>query len=318
MTQSLLVADIGGTNARFAIAHPGAGCFTLSHVVVLRAEDYESVEAAAGEFLNSINERPKQACFAAAGPVIADNVVFTNSPWKFNSARLAQALNLAHLKTVNDFEALAAGVSLLAPDAFLEVKPGNSILTAPQLVIGPGTGLGQALIVPSSNGPSVIATEGGHVMFAPQTDEERAIVQFIAGEAARMSTEQLLSGPGIVNIYNALCAMEDIGSNFLDASEITIAARTGQDTIALRTIELFCSLLGRFAGDAVLATGARGGVVLGGGILPKIAEFFLQSGFIAEFSNKSRMSDYVAAAPVKMITNDEAALYGAASLLSSG
>jgi len=313
MDDTILVADIGGTNARFALAQLKAGKINLKEIQVFRAQDFEAIRDAAHAYLESISQRPRRACFAAAGPVINDEVNFSNSHWVLRRRDLMHPLNLTHCKIVNDFYALAAGVMHLPERAFVTVKSGQAILNAPQLVIGPGTGLGQALILPEQKRYCVIATEGGHVSFAPRTDEEFEIKKFIAREHPRVSVERLLSGRGLVNIHRALCAIEGQQRVSLQADEITKAAITGEYPIAVKAVEMFCTVLGRVAGDAVLATGARGGVILGGGILPKIKEVFLKSSFVTKFSDKGRMSEYVGAVPVKMIVTDEAALYGAAT-----
>lgn len=318
MTDAILVADIGGTNARFAIAEKSDGAVTARDAQTLRAEDFETIRDAADAYLESVAENPMRGCFAAAGPIIDDEVDFTNSHWTLRASEIAGPLKLDQFRIINDFYALAAGVRYLHDDAFIEIKSGTPVRAAPQLVIGPGTGLGQALIVPQDHGGQIIvATEGGHVSFAPRTDEEFEIKKFIAREHPRVSVERLLSGRGLVNIHRALCAIEGAQRVSLQANEITATAITGEYPIAVKAVDMFCAILGRVAGDAVLATGARGGVVLGGGILPKIKDVFLKSDFAGRFTEKGRMSDYVGAVPVKLIVKDGAALLGAAASLEN-
>jgi len=317
MLEPILVADIGGTNARFAIAEASAKAIAIRDAQTFRAEDFETIRDAADAYLESVVEKPKRGCFAAAGPIVDDEVDFTNSHWTLRAPEIAVALKLDQFRIVNDFYALAAGVAHLPDDSFVAVKDGMPMPNAPQLVIGPGTGLGQALIVPTHSGPKIIATEGGHVSFAPRTDEEFEIKKFIAREHPRVSVERLLSGRGLVNIHRALFAMEGAQRVSLQANEITKAAMTGEYPIAIKAVNMFCAILGRVAGDALLATGARGGVVLGGGILPKIQDVFLKSDFVVRFGKKGRMSDYVGAVPVKMIVKDGAALYGAVAALEN-
>jgi len=276
----ILVADIGGTNARFAIAHSDGAVLTVRDAQTFRAEDFETIRDAADAYLEAVSEKPEVACFAAAGPVTPKGVDFTNSHWALRPDEIKIPLRLKAFHIVNDFYALAAGVSALPQDAFEAVKPGTPDPEAPVLVIGPGTGLGQALIVPTPLGERVVATEGGHVTFAPRTQEE------IDADTPRVS---------------------------LQANEITKAAIEGTYPIAMKAVDMFCAVLGRVAGDAVLATGARGGVVLGGGILPKIRDVFLASQFVEKFCEKGRMRPYVEAVPVRMIITEGAALYGAAA-----
>ena len=318
VSEPVLVADIGGTNARFALATIGAGGIDLADRQTFRAEDFETIGDAAAAYLESVAPRPKRACFAAAGPIIHNEVDFTNSHWVLRAGEITSALALDEFLIVNDFYALAAGVAYLPASALIVVKSGEPVADAPRLVIGPGTGLGQALIVPTAAGDKIIATEGGHVSYAPRSDLEMEIKKFIAREHPRVSVERLLSGRGLVNIHRALCALEGAQRVSLQANEITAAAVSGAYPIAVKAVDMFCAILGRVAGDAVLSTGARGGVILGGGILPKIRDIFLNSEFIARFSDKGRMSEYVAAVPVRMIIEDGAALFGAAASLRSG
>ena len=315
MGDAVLVADIGGTNARFAIAEIKRDCIKIFEPHNFRAEDFETVRDAAEAYLESVSVKPSRACVAVAGPVSNEEIVFTNSHWRFRPGDIKTALGMRDFKVINDFYALAAGIAFLPSDAFVNVKAGEGDPSAPVLVIGPGTGLGQALIVPNGGARKIVSTEGGHVTFAPRDDEEMAVMQFIAREHPRVSVERLLSGRGLVNIHRALCAIEGTQRASLQANEITAAAIDGSIPIAGKTVDMFCAVLGRVAGDAVLGTGARGGVVLGGGILPKIRDIFLASTFTEKFLNKGRMQSYIAPVPVKLIVAQSAALYGAAATL---
>lgn len=314
MAETVLVADIGGTNARFALADPVT--HSIGEAENFRAEDFETIADAAHAYLESTGEKPKAACFAVAGPIGGEEITFTNSHWKFRPDEIRAALNLERFLPVNDFYALASSIHHLPGDYFIPVKAGRGDPTAPTLVIGPGTGLGQALIVPFGDRRRIVSTEGGHVSFAPRTDEEIAVLKFIAREHPRVSVERLLSGRGLVNIHRALCSMSDTQRISLRADEITAAAIEGKYPIAAKAVEMFCAVLGRVAGDAVLATGAGGGVVLGGGILPRIKDLFLKSAFIDRFLDKGRMANYVAVPPIRMIVKEGAALVGAAAALA--
>lgn len=313
MSEPVLVADIGGTNARFALATFAQGAISVGAMHAFRAEDYESICDAAAAFLEAVQARPRIACFAVAGPITDEVVEFTNSPWVLDIEKTRQQLKLKQLMALNDFEALATGVRHLRAEDFVEVKAGEGDRHAPVLVMGPGTGLGQALIVPAPVGDRIIPTEGGHVAFAPYNDEEIEVLRFIAREHKRVSVERLLSGRGLVNIHRALCALAGTPRVSLQADEITRAALTKEFPIAVKAVDMFCAILGSAAGDAALATGARGGVVIGGGIVPKIREVFLTSAFIDRFLDKGRMRDYVSGIPVRLIIRDGAALVGAAA-----
>ncbi|MCI5046340.1 MAG: glucokinase [Aquisalinus sp.] len=315
MIEPILVADIGGTNARFGISVPADGGWQIEDMQNFRAVDFETVRDAADAYLESVGVRPKHACFAVAGPVSSDEVTFTNSHWhlKVDETRSGMALETLHV--INDFHALAAGVAYLPEDGFERIRIGAGEPSTPLLVIGPGTGLGQAFVVPSKNGQIVVPTEGGHVAFAPRTDAEIEVMKFIAREHPRVSIERILSGRGLVNIHRALCVMSDTPRASLQADEITRAALTGEYPIAVQAVSMFCEVLGSVVGDAVLASGARQGVVLGGGILPKIKDFFIASAFVDRFLDKGRMRTYLEAIPVRLIMQDGAALYGGAAVL---
>lgn len=315
MSEPLLVADIGGTNARFALADFDAAGVRLGDMHAFRAEDYETISDAAGAFLEAVQAKPKSACFAVAGPITDEIVEFTNSPWVLDIAKVKKQMKLEHLLAINDFEALAASVRYLKPADLAPVKPGIREPDVPILVMGPGTGLGQSIIVPVGGKDIVIATEGGHVAFAPYDEEEIEVLRFIMREHKRVSIERLLSGRGLVNIHRALCAIAGRPRASLQADEITRAALTREYPIAVKAVDMFCAILGSAAGDAVLASGARGGVILGGGILPKIRDIFLRSHFVERFLDKGRMRDYVEPVPIDLIVRDGAALIGAAGRL---
>lgn len=314
-TEPALVADIGGTNARFALADYSGNGVSVRDVQAFRVEDFESIRDAVHAYLEAVAVAPKIACFAVAAPTNANVIEFTNSPWVLDVAGMKSTLALNQFRVVNDFEALASGVRWLHKGDLLQVKPGAGDRRAPVLVIGPGTGLGQAVIVPMDGRDRVVATQGGHVAFAPADDEEIEVLRFIAREHKRVSLERLLSGRGLVNIHRALCARAGVQRVSLRADEITNAALTREYPIAVKAVEMFCAVLGAAAGDAVMATGARGGVVIGGGIVPKIRDIFLKSRFVERFLDKGRMRDYVEDVPVNLIVRDGAALIGAASHL---
>lgn len=315
MSDRVLVADIGGTNARFALAELSSAAIVVTDAQNFRAEDFDSISAAAGAYFESVRVRPTRACFAVAGPITDEVVEFTNSPWRFDIKKTKADLDFERLLAVNDFAALASSVRALGADDLLSVKPGRAEREAPILVIGPGTGFGQALIVPAGGRDVIVPTEGGHVGFSPQTEEEIEVLRFIAREHQRVSIERILSGRGLVNLHRALCAAAGTPRITLEADQITRAAATGEYPIAAQAVSMFCAILGAVAGDAALATGARGGVVLGGGILPKIRDVLLASAFKERFLNKGRMRDYVESIPVDLIIRDGAALVGAAVML---
>ena len=310
--QSALVADIGGTHARFAVAHIGADQISLSDIQDFKTARFSSLTAAAKAYLATIDLFPQSACFAVAAPVDQNRIEFTNSDWRFRPEELESALAIKPIKIVNDFYAMAAGVAYLPGEAFELIKSGTGDPTAPVLVIGPGTGLGQALAIPTSAGIRIISTQGGHVGFAPATDEEMDVLKFMREKYNRVSVERLMSGGGLVDLYEAIGSLTGAKQPSLRSDQITAAAQSGTSPVAKKTVDLFFEILGRIVGDAVLSTGARGGVILAGGILPKTLDLLLKSRFVSCFLDKSRMLSYVEDVPVRLVVNNEAALLGAA------
>ncbi|HXI88219.1 MAG TPA: glucokinase [Parvularculaceae bacterium] len=311
----LLVADIGGTNARFAIAERrGAGAAILAKHVA-EAENYEGVADAALAFLSSWKgARPEASVFAVAAPVREDLVVFTNSPWRFSRRAVEARLASGPLRVVNDFEAMALGAVAVGPEESVVIKDGAPLEGAPIAVLGPGTGLGMGLVMTFAGEIHAIATQGGHAAFAPISDREIEVLRFLLREQEFVSNELLLSGRGLVNIHRALAAIDGAPLDALRPEEITEAALAGDNSRAREAAEMFCAILGTFAGDAALMAGARGGVILAGGILPKIEEILRGGPFAARFSERGPMADYMDAIPVRLLVTDEAPLIGAALL----
>ncbi|MFQ5564208.1 MAG: glucokinase [Parvularculaceae bacterium] len=315
MTQcgSILVGDIGGTNARFAIATPEKAGVRLDHKQVFRAEDFEELPDAIRAYLESWSGgRPARACLAVAGPVDKARIEFTNSNWSFAPDALKAALSLETLRVINDFQAMARGAIEAPEDELLTLNPGAAVADAPSAVLGPGTGLGLGLAVPTNGGVRIISTEGGHAAFAPQDEKEIEVLRFIRREHAYVSYERVLSGRGLVNLHRALCALAGETRMTLQPSEITAAALDGSLPIARKATEMFCAILGVYAGNVALITGARGGVYIAGGIAPKIEDILLASKFLERFTNRDLMRAYMEAIPVKLLTSSEAALRGAA------
>ncbi|MEM7569501.1 MAG: glucokinase [Pseudomonadota bacterium] len=312
----MLVADIGGTNARFALAETHAGRVALTNQRTLATEDFETPGEAVAAYLQTVGAKPRHACFAVAAPVDGDDIAFTNNPWRFNRADLQSDMGFEAFAVVNDFAALAAGIAVVPDDFFETIRPGTPAPGAPKLVIGPGTGLGQALLVPCGQSDQVIPTQGGHVSFAPRSPLEIEVMQFIAKEHAHVSVERLVCGNGLVNIYRALCHIKGVQPASFGANDITEAVRTGEHTIAAETVLFFCNVFGAVVGDAALASGTRGGIYLAGGILPKIKDIFLSSDFVENVLSKDPMRAYLEPIPISLIVKDGTALYGAARSLA--
>jgi glucokinase len=310
-----LVADIGGTNARFAIAD--LDTLDLTGAVSLRREGYPSLQAVAESYLQGVAERPRAAAVAVAGPVVGDAIKLTNAPWSFRRDELRAALGLDELLVLNDFEALAHALPHLGPSDLRQIGGGAPVEHAPKVVLGPGTGLGVAGLVWSPAGWVAVASEGGHVSFAVEDAREFAMMEHLVRGRERLSVEHAVSGPGLAETYRVLAEMAGQPVAPVEAPEVVQRAQDG-DLCAREALERFAIWLGRFAGDAALFLGARGGVYIGGGIAPKMVEALSAGSFRRAFEAKGRMTPYLRPIPVYVIMiGTRAALKGAAAALRS-
>ncbi|MER2531910.1 MAG: glucokinase [Candidatus Competibacter sp.] len=309
-----LIADIGGTNARFALAFPDG---RIGSECILSGADYPDLIQAAAAYLREVaGPRPRRAAVAVATPISGDWIQFTNSPWSFSTEAARQALGLEQLLIINDFTALALALPLLGPDERRQVSEGTAVEKAPIGLIGPGTGLGVSGLVWSGHHWIPLETEGGHVTFSACDEREWAIYRVLQRRFDHVSPERLLSGPGLVNLYTTLAELEGWSAEDLVPADITDRALTGSCRHCVEVLELFCGMLGTAAGNLALTLGARGGVYIGGGIVPRLGDFFDRSAFRARFEAKGRFSDYLATIPSWVITAANPALRGVAAALA--
>jgi glucokinase len=309
---AILVGDIGGTHARFAIAQRVKSQLTLDARQSLRVADFADARAALGAVLARSPAPPQQVCLAVAGPVRDGVARLTNADWSFDAARLEQQLGLKRVHLVNDFAAQARGAVMVSQEDLLEIAPGLAVQEAPIIVLGPGTGLGLAALIPVEKRWRVVPGEGGHVAFAPADDGEAEILSSLRRTLGYVSFEAVASGIGLETVWTCLRQMAGLSHETADAARIAAAA--AQDPLAERALGLFFSALGTFAGDMALAFGARGGVLLTGGILPKQVHALTTSRFLERFRSRGPMSGFLANVPVKLILHGETALLGAAAL----
>ena len=314
-----LVADIGGTNARFGwVAGPG---MPVAHVHKLAVPDHAGPAEAAQAYLAQLaaapggdKRAPVHAAFAVATAVGQDRVVLTNSHWDFSCRAVQAALGLRSLHMLNDFEALALSLPGLG-DGQLRRHPGvaAAVPGTALAVVGPGTGLGVGGVVPDGRGGWVaLPGEGGHATLAPADELESALLACVRRGFAHVSAERLLSGIGLPVLHQGLAQVEGLVAPPLTAAQVVDAGNAGTDALCGRTLDLFCALLGGFAGNVALTVGARGGVYIGGGIVPRFADRFFASAFRQRFEAKGRFQPYLAAVPTALITDTLAALGGAA------
>ena len=314
----ILVADIGGTNGRFGLVDTcehGKG-YNAVDQKSLRSSDYETLADMIRDYCTQTGINiPKFACLAIAGPIQDGHVKVTNLNWEFSISRLRDELNMQALDVINDFAALAYAAPHLQDNDLVtlyDVKPNPY---APIGVMGPGTGFGAALLAPVSTGWKIIPTEGGHCNFAPTTDKEIAILQEMRKHHTHVSIEHILSGQGLVSLYQSLAAVNGKNAEELTPADVSSRALEHKDALCEEALEAFCNILGSVTGDKALSWGAMGGMYLGGGIVPKIAHYLPQTDFIKRYVSKGPMRDYVANIPVHMVVNDKAALIGAAAWL---
>lgn len=311
----ILIADIGGTNARFAVAAEQGAGFELSQV--FKCADFESVEHAIDTYLSN-QQLPRLGgiCFAAAGPIVNQKISFTNNHWVIDCQRLKARYRTDNVQLLNDFEAIAYGVSRLDSQKVLPISnnknlPNGQNYTA--AVLGPGTGLGVAGLRCHNGDLAPLVGEGGHCGFAPESAEQAELLMVMQSSFPRVSNERLLSGPGLQNIYHALCLIEDVEASQLSSAEIFALSHRGENALCQRAELLFFEILGQVAGDVVLALGAYDGVFIAGGICQRYPKSLLNSAFIRGFTNKGRHAHLLEQTPSWLITEENPGLLGASA-----
>ncbi len=313
----LVAVDIGGTHARFALASIAAdGAITLGDPVTLHTKDHASFQTAWEDFArHSGRALPPAIAIAIAGPVGGDVIRFTNNPWIIRPALIPEKLGAPHYTVVNDFGAVGHAVARAGADQFAHLCGPDGPLPAEGTlsIVGPGTGLGVAHVWrDGAGGYRVQATEGGHIDYAPLDGIEDRILARLRQRHRRVSVERVVSGPGIVAIYETLAAMEDRPIRQLDDKTLWQLGASGEDSLASAAIDRFCLALGAVAGDIALAQGASG-VVIAGGLGLRIRASLEHSGFAERFRDKGRFEGLMAALPVKLITHPQPGLFGAAA-----
>ncbi|MEI6557989.1 MAG: glucokinase [Rhodospirillaceae bacterium] len=325
----LLLADIGATNARFSLS----GGPAPDRTAVLPCAEFKSLDSALCAALEVLRAPlpPRRAALAVAGPVTGDTVVLTNLSWRFSVAGLRATLGLEQLEVVNDFTALALALPRLgpgdrrqigaaadeagAPDGGTGASFGSA--GAPLAVLGPGSGLGVSGLIPLPGGGWLpLAGEGGHVTLAAADDRESAVLAWMRRRFGPVSAERAVSGPGLVTLYQAVCDLGGHAPAPLTAAAVTAAALTGACPHCLGALDLFAAFLGTVAGDLALTLGARGGVYLGGGIVPRLGDFLDRSAFRRRFLDKGPQRAYLAPIPTFVITHPLPAFLGLRTLLT--
>lgn len=311
-----LVADIGGTNARFALIAPGG--HEIVAPLILPCADFPGLAEAAKAYLRRAvpDARPRMAAFDVAGPVTGQVVALTNHPWRIEIPEVRRALGLNRLEIINDFAALSRAVPRLAPSDRVTIRAGAKDAKGPIAILGPGTGLGVGAIIPDGAGGWLpIASEGGHVTMAATDGRQDAILAHLRGRFGHVSAERVLSGPGLVNLYEAVCALERIAADPLTPDQVAERALAGEPR-PKSALDLFFAMLGTVAGNLALTVGAQGGIAIAGGIVPRYLSLLATSDFEKQFLDKGRLRTYLEPIPIHVVTHPLPAFIGLAGLLA--
>lgn len=315
-----LLADIGGTNARFALE---TGPQQFEAVAVLACHAYADLQSAIAAYLASpavqrlCQGKLLHAALAIANPVEGDTVSMTNHHWTFSIEALRRSLGLQTLVVVNDFTALAMALPLLTENQRVKIGGGWPQPERAIGLIGAGTGLGVSGIIPAGERWIPLRSEGGHVTFSPADETEIDILRLVWQEYPHVSAERLISGMGLELLYRAFCRLAGLNNmEALSAAEISGRAQQRSCAICLRTVEYFCAMLGTVAGNLAMTLGATGGMYIGGGIAPRLGRLFGESAFRQRFEAKGRFADYLAQIPTYLITEEYPAFLGVSALLA--
>lgn len=309
MMSPRLIADVGGTNARFALCIDGVP----QHEMELQCVNFPTFIDAIKHYLDMAGMAatpPHEAAFAVAGALNGDEFSFTNSHWKFSMRNVCEAINLKRLIVLNDFTALAMSIRHLKDDELMQVGGLQPEANKPMAVLGPGTGLGVSGLIPAGDAWIPLEGEGGHTSWSPATERETAVLNQLWKEFDHVSTERVLSGMGLVNLYNAITALDGKKLQQFAPADITEHALNASDSSCVETLNMFCGILGSAAGNLVLTLGAKGGVYIAGGIVPRLGDFFLRSPFRSRFESKGRYISYLSAVPAYVMTAKRPAFTG--------
>lgn len=304
-----VVADIGGTNIRLAVCCNDSG--EVSQIRTFACAEFLTLDAALFQYFSTLSDPVSALCLAIACPVDDDLVAMTNLSWKFSQIALKEKLKLDHLFVINDYTGISLAVPFLSNDEKVQVGPGEAQQKAATAVFGPGTGLGVSHLIHVAKKWISLDGEGGHVSYAPNSREQADVLLLLQEQFGHVSAERLLSGQGLVNINHAICRLEGKQVTLHEPKQVAEAALSGECQLALRSLTLFCQIMGSFAGNLALNLSCTGGVYIAGGIVPRFVDFFKDSEFRAFFEAKGRFQPYLANIPTYVITHDNPGLLGA-------
>lgn len=312
---SALLSDIGATNARFALLVGSEIKITQTYALA----DYASPVEAARSFLAgpAAGFPVTRALIAAAGPIVNGRISLTNAGWTVDPARISKGLNIPDVRVLNDFEALAWSLPALRTADIVSLGTPGAADHGTMAVMGPGSGFGLAAVALGSNGETVLVTEGGHATLSSENRREDTIIVALRAQLRHVSIEEVLSGTGLVHLYQAVAKVDGKTVPQRDSSEIVAHALAGDCEVSQETLELFCAFLGSVAGNTALTLGARGGLFIGGGIAPRFTDFLRRSAFRERFESKGRMSTYLSRIPTAVIVHPTPAFLGLAHLANT-
>lgn len=309
-----LVGDVGGTNARFGLVSAERAILNSQTYPVA---DFAEIGDAIAAYLQTIGNfpQPRAGALAIAAAVTGDRISMLNHPWSFSVAALRDRLGLERLIAINDFTAVALALPYLGDGDRARIGGGAPVEGQPLAVIGPGSGLGVSGLIRAGTRWVALTGEGGHGTMAASTEREAAVLQLMRRRFDHVSAERCLSGPGLVNLYNSLAELDGVPAAAHSAAQITDAGMGRRDPQCREATAMFCAMLGGAAGDLALTLGARGGVYIAGGIVPRLGDRFADSGFRERFEAKGRLRPYLAAIPTYVITHRLPAFLGCAAAL---
>jgi glucokinase len=319
----VLAGDIGGTKALLRIDRWADGRRQPIAEQLYRCERYRDLSEIIEDFLRGKEAKVDAACLAVAGPIVDATVKLTNLPWKISARAIESSFDIRSVELINDFEAVGWGIQVISPQMLVALQKGRRQEDGVQAVLGAGTGLGICFVGTAGDAVRVYASEGGHISFAPNNEEEIKLLEHLRRRYGRVSVERVLSGPGLVNIFEFLNEARPACAELLQALEkgegpaaITEFALTGRDPVAARALDIFVSVYGACAGDLALLTLATGGVFVAGGIAPKIEQKLREGAFMRAFYEKGRYTDLLKTVPVYVVLDEKVGLLGA-SLVAS-
>ncbi len=317
--ERFIAADVGGTHVRIGLVQASGKPAHPVNVLQYRkyaCAQYPGLAEIIEDFIGTLEgETVSRGVIASAGYPLEDGtVITTNLPWRLSPREIGERLGFRELRLVNDFEAVAHAAAYVDASEVLRLTgPETAPAAGPTLVLGPGTGLGAAVWIPTGKRAVVLATEAGQAALTAGNAIEMALLSEMLKDRSHVPVEYALSGPGLMNLHNALCVLRDARNTYTTPGEITAAATSGSDPLARESLEIFCGLLGSAVGDMTLLYGVQGGVYLAGGILPQIREFLLNSSFVERFLNKGPMRAALERIPVRLVEHGQLGVIGAAN-----